>query len=58
MCPMVQKKTALGEHCVPEDFFTFANCVDPDKMPPYATFHLGLHCLPKYMFTSIQNLKG
>ena len=21
---------------------------DPDKMPPYAAFHLGLHCLNLY----------
>ena len=26
-------------------------------MPPYAVFHLGLHCLPKCLFTSIQNEK-
>ena len=26
-------------------------------MPPYAAFHLGLHCLPKYLFTGIQNKK-
>ena len=28
-----------------------ANNEDPDEMPPY---HLGLHCLPKYLLTSIQ----
>ena len=27
-------------------------------MPPYAAFHRGLHCLPKYLFTGIQNAKG
>ena len=27
-----------------------ANIVDPDEMPHYAAFHLGLHCLPKYPF--------
>ena len=31
---------------------------DPDEMLPYAAFHLGLRCLPKYLFTSIQNEKG
>ena len=33
-----------------------ANNVDPDKMQLYAAFHLGLHCLPKYLFivSSIQ----
>ena len=25
------------------------------KMPPCAVFHLGLHCLPKYLLTGIQN---
>ena len=27
-------------------------------MLPYAAFHLGLHCLPKYGFTSVQNENG
>ena len=26
------------------------NCVDPDKMQNYSAFHLGLHCLLKYLF--------
>ena len=26
-------------------FFTLTNSVDPDEMPHYATFHLGVHCL-------------
>ena len=26
--------------------FVLANSADPDEMPPYAAFHLGLHCLP------------
>ena len=34
-----------------------ANSADPDKMLPYAAFHLGLHFLRKYMFTGIQNDK-
>ena len=29
---------------------TIANSVDPDVMPHYAAFHLGLNCLPKYAF--------
>ena len=32
--------------------FVLANSVDHDEMPLYATFHLGLHCLPKYTFRS------
>ena len=27
-------------------------------MLPYMAFDLGLHCLPKYLFTSSQNEKG
>ena len=34
--------------------FNLANSADPDKMPPYAAFHQGLHCLPNYLFTGIQ----
>ena len=45
------------------------NSADPGEMPPYAAFHLGLHCLlkyltvsrmkrPKYLFNGIQNEKG
>ena len=38
--------------------FISANSADPDEMLPYAAFHLGLHCLQKYMFISIQNENG
>ena len=30
-------------------FFTLTNSVDPDEMPHYAAFYLGLHCLLKYL---------
>ena len=33
--------------------FVLANSVDHDKKPLPVTFHLGLHCLPKYPFTSV-----
>ena len=26
-----------------------ANSADPDEMPQYAAFHLGIHCLAKNM---------
>ena len=29
-----------------------------DEIPPYVAFHLGLHCLPKYLFNGIQNEKS
>ena len=34
-----------------------ANCAVPDEMPPYAAFHLGHHCFPKYLFIGIQSEK-
>ena len=30
--------------------FVSANSTDPDEMPRYALFHLGLHCLPTCPF--------
>ena len=33
--------------------FVLANSADTDEMPHYVAFHLGLHCLPKYMFRSL-----
>ena len=38
--------------------FILANSADPDEMLPYAAFHLGIHCLRKYMFIDIQNETG
>ena len=35
--------------------FVLTNSADPDGMRHYAAFHLGLHCLPKYLCTSIQS---
>ena len=34
-----------------------ANSADPDEMPLNAAFHLGLHCLPNYLYTGNQNEK-
>ena len=33
--------------------FILAISADPDEMPPFAAFYLGLHYLPKYLFTGI-----
>ena len=41
-----------------EDLFTLTNSVDPDEMPHYVAFHLGLHCLQKYLFRGFPNTKG
>ena len=38
--------------------FILANSADHDEMAPYAAFHLGLPCFPKYLFTHIWNEKG
>ena len=38
--------------------FIIANSAETDEMPHYVAFHLGLHCLPKYLFTGIQNEKS
>ena len=39
--------------------FVMANSVDPDEMPPYAAFHLGLlNCLPLYLLRGFQSSKG
>ena len=35
--------------------FILSNSADPGEMLPYAAFHMGLHCLPKYLFNGIQN---
>ena len=47
-----------NEKCVIEDclYFKKKNSADPDEMLPYAAFHLGLHCLAKYLFTGIDKL--
>ena len=42
---------------VAEDYFILANSADTDEMQPKVAFHLGLHFLPKYLFTGIQNEK-
>ena len=34
---------------------SLANSADPGEILHYAAFHLGLHCLPKYLFSGIQN---
>ena len=34
------------------------NSVDPDEMPRYTAFHLGLHCFPRYPFSGFQYNKG
>ena len=38
--------------------FILANGTDPGEMPLSVAFHLGLHCLSKYLLTGIQNEKS
>ena len=40
-----------------EDLFDL-NSEDPDEMQHYAAFHLGLHCLQKYLFRVFPNTMG
>ena len=47
--------SAVPENCF---YLSILNSADPDEMLPYAAFHLGLQCLPKYLFIIIQNETG
>ena len=38
--------------------FTLTNSADPDEMPHFRTFHLGLHCLSMFTLRSLQYTKG
>ena len=38
--------------------FDLVKCADPDEMLCCAAFHLGLHCLQKYLFRGSQSTKG
>ena len=42
----------------PEDFFILTNSVDPDEMPHFMAFHLGLLCLLKHPLMGLQYTKG
>ena len=42
----------------PEIVLILANSAEPDEMQHYAAFHLGLHCLPKYLFWGFPVYKG
>ena len=44
----------LRHTSVPEIVFIYANSADPDEMLHYAAFHLGPHCLPKYLLRGFQ----
>ena len=47
----------LKKYCIllSEDMF-YLYSVDPDEMQHYAAFHLGLHCLQKYLFRGFPRL--
>ena len=38
--------------------FIIANSAGPVEMPHFAAFHLGLHCVPKYLFRRFPVYKG
>ena len=54
------QKTAKPLHVLSLKIFLvlIANSVDLDEMQHHAAFHLGLHCLPKYLFRGFQYTKG
>ena len=37
-----------------KNFIVLANSADPNEMPHYVAFYLGLHCLPKYSKTCVK----
>ena len=39
-------------------FFALTNSVNPDEMPHYGGFHMGLHSLQKYLLRGLPNTKG
>ena len=39
-------------------YATLSNSVDPDEMRHCAAFHLGLHCLQKYIFMGFPEYRG
>ena len=43
---------------VGRSLFTSTKCLDPGEMQPYAAFHLGFHCLQKYLFRGLPDTKG
>ena len=49
------------KHCISfyeHVFCLILNIADPDKMPHNAAFHLGLHCLSKFLFRGLCSTKG
>ena len=49
----------LKKCCFPLNVdFVLANSKDPDEMPHFVAFHLGLHCAPKYLFRGLRSIKG
>ena len=40
----------LSTSCLSEDLFIFTNSVDPGEIKHYAAYHLGLHCLQKFLY--------
>ena len=43
--------------CLLEDIVILLNSADLDEMQHYASFHLCLHCFPKYPFRGFQYTK-
>ena len=52
--PCLTERLLMGRK---ESKQTKTNSVDPDEMPHYVAFHLGLPCLQTYLFRGFQNKK-
>ena len=46
-----KKFKIIMHYCLVKICYYLCNSAVPDEMPHYAAFHLGLHCLPKYLFS-------
>ena len=58
--PYITERFMMGrkESNQTNTYFYLYKQVDPDEIQPNAAFHLGLHCLQKYMFRFFSKYKG
>ena len=54
--PRIMYIGLVSKKCISFFEIRLANSVDPDEMPHYMTFHLGLYCL--YQFGGFWSSKG
>ena len=58
---IIEGSQVIISNCIvflsPKIVYVLANSGDPDEMLHVAAFHLGLHCLLKYLFRGIWSKK-